>query len=225
MAFNPIIDIQEYTIKNPISMAGFESGVCYNSDIQDKEKNYKRGLFNIKNGHFRTLEFAQAFITIDNVSARVLRQLYTHIAGSPTRLQASTRYINYNNFESIIPSSVEKEPAALNKWNEVMTAIRDGIQYLECLKIPREDADMMLPLAMSSRMVFRTNARHLMDMSRVRMCARASEEYQILMNAIIDELNNYSEEWLELNEMIMGPRCHFGKCPESKNCPKKNCQK
>lgn len=224
MAFNPIVEIQPYTILDPISIAGFESGVCYNSDIENTNKNYKRGLFNIKNGHFRTLEFAQVFMTIDNTSARVLRQLYTAIAGGPTRLQASTRYIDYDNFESIIPPSVEENKAALNKWNEVMKTIKEGIQYLECLKIPREDADMMLPLAMSSRMVLRTNARHLMDMSRVRLCARASEEYQILMDTIIDELSNYSEEWAELNSLIMGPRCAFGACPESKNCPRKNSQ-
>lgn len=224
MSYNPKVEIQPYTTKNPISIAGFESGVCYGSDVEDATKNYKRGLFNIKHGHFRTLEFAQVFMTIDNTSARVLRQLYTSIGGAPTRLQASTRYIDYNDFESIIPPSVEADAAALRKWNEVMTTIRDGIQYLQCLKIPREDADMMLPLAMNSKMVFRTNSRQLMDMSRLRMCARASEEFQVLMETMIDELSNYSEEWAELNLMIMGPRCQFGKCPESENCPKKNIQ-
>ena len=95
------ITIQEETTKNPITLIGKEAGICYGSDISNSEKNYKRGINNLKSGHGRTMEFPQIFLTIDGYSARVIRELYTHIGGAPTRLQASTRYINYGDFEYI----------------------------------------------------------------------------------------------------------------------------
>lgn len=56
------------------------------------------------------LEFPQIYLEISGYSARVIRELYTHISGAPTRLQASTRYIDYTNegFDCIIPKSIEK---------------------------------------------------------------------------------------------------------------------
>ena len=93
------IIIQEETTKNPISMMGKYAGVCYNSNIEDNTKNYQRGLDCLQSNHGRTLEFVQVYLILDNYSARTIRQLYTHIGGMPTRLQASTRYIKYGIFD------------------------------------------------------------------------------------------------------------------------------
>lgn len=50
---------------------------------------------------------------LDGYSARVIREWYTHIGGSPTRLQASTRYIDYEHgFDYVVPPSIEKDEAA-----------------------------------------------------------------------------------------------------------------
>ena len=47
-------------------------------------------------------------MVLQGYSARVAREWYTHIGGMPTRLQASTRYIDYEHgFDYIIPPSVE----------------------------------------------------------------------------------------------------------------------
>lgn len=78
--------IHEETSKNPITLIGKEAGICYGSDVSNNEKNYKRGLELIKSGHGRTLEFPQVYMTLDEYSARTIREFYTHIAGGPTRL-------------------------------------------------------------------------------------------------------------------------------------------
>ena len=36
--------IQNYTCKNPITMIGFEAGICWGADTADEKKNYRRGL-------------------------------------------------------------------------------------------------------------------------------------------------------------------------------------
>ena len=91
--------ITDDTCKNPITMIGRMVGLCYGSDTSNDEKNYKRGYNCITSGHGRTIEFPDVYMHIEGYSARVIRELYTHIGGSPTRVQESTRYIDYSNFE------------------------------------------------------------------------------------------------------------------------------
>lgn len=223
-----MIYIQEETTKNPISLCGLESGICYGSDTSNEEKNYKRGLDCIKSGHGRVLEYPQIFLVLDGYSARTFRQLYCHIGGAPTRLQGSTRYIDYtkNGFSYIIPPSIEKDQEARLEYIQEMLAINKRIRVLiDTYNIPQEDAALLLPLGMESKVVFRTNARHLIDMSRQRTCTRAYWEFRQLMQEIKQELSNYSPEWKELLDMQFGAKCEYlGYCPESKGCgryPKK----
>lgn len=222
--FNPKITVQEETTKNPISLKGKETGICYGSNVSDQEKNYKRGLDCVRRGHNRALEFPQVYLTIENVSARFGREWYTHAIGN-TRLQASTRYIDYgkkatDNIEEyfVCPESFDK--SATKIYNRTCGEIVKAINTLESLGYPKEDANMLLPLGMTTKIITRTNARSLMTMSRVRMCARAYKEYQVVMDVLREELANYSLEWSELVELTFGPRCFFGKCEEADNCPK-----
>ena len=85
--------ITEDTTKHPITLIGKYAGVCWGATKSDNEKNYKRGLDCIESEHGRTWEFPDVYAIIDGYSAKVLREWYTHVGGSPTRLQASTRYI------------------------------------------------------------------------------------------------------------------------------------
>lgn len=94
-----MIKIFEETTRNPITFIGKMAGVCYGANIEDGEKNYKRGLDCISSNHGRTLEFPSIYLMIDEYSARVIREFYTAIGGLPTRLQASTRYIDYKDFQ------------------------------------------------------------------------------------------------------------------------------
>ena len=114
------VTIISETPKNPITLVGERAGVCWGADITDKEKNYKRGLDCIESGHHRVLEYVNVEMVLDGYSARVIREWYTHIGGAPTRLQASTRYINYKNFEYVIPPTVEKNEELSAEYQEKM---------------------------------------------------------------------------------------------------------
>lgn len=225
------IIIQEETEKFPISLIGKEAGVCWGGNTRDQAKNYKRGLGCIKDGHGRTMEYPQIYMILDGYSARVIRELYTHIAGGPTRLQASTRYIDYESgFDYITPPSISKDPETEKVYRDAMVGILENLQKLEAMGVPREDNALLLPLGMTTKVVLRTNLRNLADMSHQRLCTRAYWEYREMMKDIIDALVAYGEnegenEWKKASELLFMPKCDVtGFCTESKCCgrrPKK----
>lgn len=214
------IIIQAETTKDPISLIGREAGVCWGANIDDTEKNYKRGLDCITSGHGRTWEYPQVFMVLDGYSARVIREFYTHIGGGPTRLQASTRYINYQKgFPYVIPPKIGANEEAKKIYEGAMDEILKAMQQLEAMELPREDVGMLLPLAMETKVVFRTNLRNLIDMSHQRMCNRAYWEYRILMQDMVKALAEYSDEWKYLVENYFVPKCDItGFCTEAKCC-------
>ena len=214
--------VQNYTIKNPISMIGEEAGICWGADTSDVNKNYKRGLDCLRSGHMRTAEYPQVYIVLDGYSARVIRELYTHIAGGPTRLQASTRYIEYGKFDYIIPNSIEKEKEAKRIYNNTMEVTSAGYKYLEELGVSKEDIANLLPLGMETKIVLRTNLRHLIDMSHQRLCSRAYWEFRQLMIDLMKALREYSEEWAAIVDEFFKPKCEVcGFCEERNTCGRK----
>lgn len=217
------VTIIKETPKNPISLMGERAGVCWGGNIEDREKNYRRGLDCIKSGHGRVLEYVNVEMILDGYSARVIREWYTHIGGSPTRLQASTRYINYKDFAYVMPPSVEKNEEAKKIYEETMAAITKACSELEAnCGIPREDAAMLLPLGMCTKIVDKRNVRNLIDMSHQRLCTRAYWEYRQLMHDLMDALREYSEEWAYLVDNYFVPKCDVaGYCTEAKCCGRK----
>lgn len=217
------VTIIKETTKNPITLMGERAGICWGSDLSDAEKNYKRGLDCIISGHGRVMEYVNVELILDGYSARVIREWYTHIGGSPTRLQASTRYINYQNFDYVIPPKIEADPVAKEKYVQAMEMITQTCAELESeCEIPREDAALLLPLGMTTKIVDKRNVRSLIEMSHQRMCTRAYWEYRQLMQDICKALSDYSEEWKYLVDHYFMPKCEVsGFCTERKNCGRK----
>lgn len=224
---NSEIIILPETSKNPIQLIGRRAGICWGADITDPEKNYKRGLDCLKSDHGRTLEFVNVEAVFKNWSSRVIREFYTHIGGAPTRLQASTRYINYSNgFDYVIPDKIKNNPTAMYDYEYVMKTIRDVANHLETeLKIPREDVANMFPLGMNTTIVDKRNLRSIIDMSHQRMCTRAYWEYRQLFKMYADKLSEIDDEWKYIVDNYFKPKCEvIGYCPERKSCgrmPKK----
>ena len=214
------ITIQNETTKDPISLIGREAGVCWGADITNEEKNYKRGIDCLLSGHGRTWEYPQVYVVLEGYSARVFRELYTHIGGAPTRLQASTRYINYQKgFPYVTPPVIEHNAEAKEIYDSAMQEITVAMQKLEALNMPREDVAMLLPLGMESKVVLRTNLRNLIDMAHQRLCTRAYWEYRQLMRDLMQALSSYSEEWKYLVDNYFVPKCEVcGFCTEKKSC-------
>ena len=161
-----VIIQEKYTVKKPITMIGEEAGICWGADTSDDTKNYKRGIDCLENGHGRTFEFPDVYMILDGYSARVIREWYTHIGGAPTRLQASTRYIDYEHgFDYFAPPSVQNNQRALDIYSGMMDNISEALRDLDELGIPREDSALGLPLGMTTKIVCKHNARNLIDMS------------------------------------------------------------
>ncbi len=217
------VTIIEDTTRNPITLMGQRAGVCWGADITDSQKNYKRGLDCIISGHHRVMEYVNVEMILDGYSARVIREWYTHIGGAPTRLQASTRYIRYEDFGYVLPHTVSKDPEAKKIYEDTMKTIADAASRLEneC-GIPREDAAMLLPLGMETKIVDKRNLRNLIEMSHQRMCTRAFWEYRELMRDLCGALRDYSEEWAYLVDNYFMPKCEVsGFCTEKKSCGRK----
>ena len=143
-----MITISEYTTKTPLSQIGMFSGFCWGANTKDNEKNVKRAIDCIMSEHGRTEEFPDLYLIIEDVDAKTLRELYTHIGGMPTRLQASTRYIDYEKkgVPVVTPPSIANKEPAKKAWDETIEAIKIGMNKLKALEIPNEDVTNLLPL-------------------------------------------------------------------------------
>lgn len=224
------ITILPETTPNPITLIGERAGVCWGADTSSDLKNWQRGWDCIKSGHGRALEFVNVEMILDGYSARVMREWYTHIGGAPTRLQASTRYIDYGEFEYVTPPSIAANAEAKALYDATMAAIADTMRKLEFMNhvnevaelgFPREDIANLLPLGMTTRVVDRRNLRNLIDMSRQRMCSRAYWEFRELFRDLSIALTDYGEEWARIVNTQFMPKCHaLGYCPEKRGCGK-----
>lgn len=217
------IKIKKYTTEYPLQMIGELSGICWGANTEDAEKNIKRAWDCIDSGHERTEEFPDIYMVLDGYSAKCLRELYTHIGGAPTRLQASTRYIDYEKgFNVVTPPSVEKNNDAAEVWYKAISDIKGAMGALKVLGIPNEDLTNLLPLAYQSKMVWKVNLRTLVHFMQKRLCTRSYWEIRNLCNDICKELSNYSEEWKQLVKALFVPECEFfGYCREKKSCGRK----
>lgn len=220
------VTVLKYTAQNPITMIGEMAGLCWGSNVTNQEKNYARGLDCIRCNHGRTMEFPQIYLLIDGYSARVMREIYTHIGGAPTRLQESTRYVDGSNFDYIVPPQIAKNKEALKAYQDHMQRTRNLITQLTStgIDLPREDVANLLPLGMESKMILRTNLRQFVDMSHQRLCSRAYWEFRDFMHEAIGQLENYAGEWYTLSrkENLFVPKCEvLGYCPETYGCGRK----
>lgn len=213
------------TTKDPISLIGRAAGVCWGANISNQEKNYKRGMSCIKNNHGRTLEYPEVVFVLDGYSARVIREFYTHIGGAPTRLQASTRYINYENFDYVTPPKIQENEYCKALYDDAMELISNALKAFEEHGIPKEDSGMLLPLAMETKTVVRMNLRTMVAMAHQRLCTRAYWEFRNLMRDLMNALSAYSKEWEEIVNLLFVPKCEeCGYCVEDECCgrmPKK----
>lgn len=221
------IEIKEWTMKDPLNCIGFNAGCCWASPTDDKEKNIKRAIGCISDGHGRVEELPDVYVVLDKWSAKCLRELYTHIGGGPTRMQASTRYIDYEKgFGVVVPHSVANNPEALKVWEETIQHIQDGMTKLKDLEVPKEDYTNLLPLAYESKMIWKINLRTLINFMNMRLCSRAYWEIRELSNALKKALSEYSEEWKIICDKLFVPKCEAtGYCSERQCCgrrPKKS---
>lgn len=214
------VTVYSETAKFPLQLIGRTAGVCWESNINDKEINIKRAKDCINSGHGRVLEWVEIHLLIDGYSARVMREFERHHIGA-SFLQQSTRYCEWKEGTAIIlPPSVYKvineNESEYSKWCK---GFINWIDFLKEKGVPKEDIAMFYPLGMETKIVDKRNLRSLVEMSHKRMCMRAYWEYRQLMDDIVSELRKISDEWEWICDNLLVPQCkELGYCPESKGC-------
>lgn len=215
-----MVVIKDYTTKVPLQMTGDLTGVCWGADTSEISKNLKRALDCFESGHGRVEEFPDVYVVIEGYSSKALRELYTHIGGGPTRLQASTRYIDYEKgFDVVVPPSVSSNNEAMEVWCKAISDIKSAMSGLKALNVPKEDYTNLLPLAYQSKMVWKVNLRTLVNFMNKRLCTRAYWEIRNLAKELKAALSDYSDEWKTICDLLFIPSCLAqGYCTESKSC-------
>ena len=147
----------------------------------------------------------------------MIRELYTHIGGSPTRVQASTRYITYNDFAYVLPAGLSEEQEQVYK--STMKSIQNGYNQLKELGCKNDITGYILPLAMESTCVVKMNARTLENMFNQRLCNRALLEFKSIMGALRQKIKALDEEWCWIADKLFVPKCiKQGGCFEEYPC-------
>lgn len=223
------IELLDGTTENPLQKMGYNAGVCWAAPLDDAEKNRKRAISCIKAGHGRVLEYVDVEMVISGVSARCLRELYTHIGGSPTRLQSSTRYVSEEQgFGYYTPPKIENNEELKPIYEDGMELIQKTYNSLMARKATKEDAANILPLGMESKMVWKINLRALINFMNRRLCTRALKEIRDLSVEIKNQLAAKNEEWAWIADNLFVPTCEIYKyrnpnlvfCPEQQCCGK-----
>ena len=220
------IELLDGTTEFPLQKCGYNAGVCWDAPLNDKDKNIKRAISCIKAGHGRVLEYVDIELVIDEVSARCLRELYTHIGGAPTRLQSSTRYVSeQDGFGYYTPPKIENDIANKTIFTEGMANIQKAYNGLLENGVTKEDAANLLPLGMESKMVWKINLRTLINFMNRRLCLRALKEIRDLSTEIKKQLAAKNEEWAWIADNLFVPTCEIYKYrnPQLVFCPEQQC--
>ena len=207
--------------KNPLTTIGEIAGVCYNSTNPKHFENIAKKC--LIQGHTRVAEFVGITLEIDGYSAKMVRELYTHISGT-SRVQSSTRYIDYSNgmFDYVTPPSVVNSHNE-DVWHSTMIQIAKAMECLRADGVPVEDLTNLLPLAYTTKMVLQINLRALIHMFNVRACACAYHEYRTFMAELNKLLRVQGNEWVYLSDQYFKPKCEaVGYCEEvTRSCGRK----
>lgn len=207
------IKILDYT-ERPLTTIGEYASICYDTKLKDEKHASRIAKHCITSGHGRNLEFATVTLQI-TCSARCAREWYTHIGGSPTRVQASTRYIDYDNFDFYVPEDIPEDAKMCIK--DCMKKIMKSYEALGTYGVSNDIKGYILPLNMMTTFVWKGNIRTLENMFHQRLCTRALAEYTTLIEDLKEDLMNINEEWHWLGEELFKPKCYkLGYCPENK---------
>lgn len=207
------IEILDYT-ENPLTVIGDCARRCWNSP-KGREVTIAKEC--MESGHGRVSEFADITIELSECSARVIREIYTHIVGT-SRLQESTRYVDMSSFDYIMPKSIEKNVAAWEVYVDTMSDIRRAYSKLLELGIPKEDCANILPLGSHSKMILKINVRALFHLAHERLCTRAYWEIQDFVILLKKKIYELGGEWRYISQ-LMQPECEYiGYCKEKHSC-------
>jgi len=183
--------------------------LCYSPvGIDEIEENLTEGNVQkfldmlINMGHESPIEHVTFTFAAEGVSRTLTHQLVRHRIASYS--QQSQRYVKLEQFEYVVPPSIEKDERAKKLFEEAMKKdqeyynkiteilyennlkelLKEGVNEKQARqkaeKMAIEDARYVFPNACETKIVFTMNARSLMNFFRLRCCNRAQWEIRNL---------------------------------------------
>lgn len=137
-------------------------------------------------GHASTMEHVSFTFGIEGISRVLTHQLVRHRLASYS--QQSQRYVAEHDFEYIIPPSIVHKPEAKERFERLMSNIREAYDELASMGVPKEDARYVLSNATETKIVVTMNARSLMHFFNLRCCFRAQWEIRALAYTMLAEV-------------------------------------
>ncbi|MDD5669025.1 MAG: FAD-dependent thymidylate synthase [Candidatus Omnitrophica bacterium] len=172
----------------------------------------------VSSGHESPLEHVKFTFAVEGVSRALTHQLVRHRLASYS--QQSQRYVRENDFDYIIPPSIEANKQTRDEFEKVMREIQKS--YSKLLEImsaeegvrgesANQDVRFVLPQAAETKIVVTMNCRELLHFFKHRCCARAQWEIRALAN----EMLSICKEKLPAVFTGAGAKCEdLGYCPE-----------
>ena len=184
-------------------------------ESEEKMAEFVRKLIEL--GHESPLEHAKFTFAIEGVSRVLTHQLVRHRIASYS--QQSQRYVKMDDFDFVIPPSIEEDEEAKGEFLRLMEEIKRGYKKIR-ERIERtkgkeavEDARFVLPQAVETKIVVTMNCRELLHFFRERCCARAQWEIRELANRMLEICKKHLPAVFE----DAGAKCEYlGYCPEGK---------
>jgi len=171
----------------------------------------------IASGHESPLEHVKFTFAIEGVSRALTHQLVRHRIASFS--QQSQRYVKENDFDYIIPSSIEKNSEAKNEFEKLMATIQQSYTKLLTFlgqdnlsgEAANQDARFVLPQAVETKIIVTMNCRELLHFFKHRCCSRAQWEIRNLAEKLLADCKSR----LPLLFSQAGAKCvTLGFCPE-----------
>ena len=198
--------------ENPIGAIEEAACNCYNSEPTGGK--IMKSCYN--SGHHSVLEFCDFTFHIEDVSRALTHQLVRHRLASYA--QRSQRYCGENNFDYVMPSTVEKNTQAKDIYQSLMGYINMQYKRLQDLGVPNEDARMVLPNACETVIEVKMNFRTLIHFMNERLCTRAQWEIRQLA---LEMKKCIEKEYPELAKYLV-PKCEIHRdmpfCTEHNSC-------
>ncbi len=199
----------------PDRSAAHAALTCYSEEVPEKDEMSEEKIEDIlgkikESGHHSVIEHASFTFAIKDVSRTLTHQLVRHRLASYS--QQSQRYVNIDDFDPVVPDSIEENEEAKEKFDEMMEEVEETYSELkEIDDVPLEDARFVLPNATKSNIIVTMNARELWHFFSLRCCKRAQWEIRDMANRMLELVKEKAPIMFE----EAGAPCVRGPCPES----------
>lgn len=96
--------------------------------------------------------------------------------------------------EAAYPMSVRADPTAEDIFHKALVDAEEGYQRLVDHGIPAEDARALLPHATTTRVIYKTNFRGLMEHAGNRLCTQAQYEWRSVFMGIMKAIRSFQAD-------------------------------